>query len=326
MKKKLIIGLVIILIAVAIGVYLQKNKKSEITYSPVHVERSTINVTILSTGSVKPKNRLEIKAPVAGRIDEVLIVEGQDVKKGDVLAWMSSTERAAMLDAARSKGDKEFKKWSELYLPTPVLAPIDGTIILKSVEPGQTFTGADAIFTMSDKLTVKAQVDETDIAQIKLNSKAIIVLDAYPDNSIKARVDQLAFDASTTNNVTTYAIDVLPLETPDFMRSGMTANVTFYVNSKENILTIPAEALKVKDGRSFVLIQGPKKEEAPIEVSIKTGISDGRNIEVLEGLSDDSVLMIQDYNIENSKDIGSNPFGPKRPGSSGRKSTGTRGN
>lgn len=319
MKKKLIIGLAIILVAIAIGLYATKNKKDEITYSAVPVERSTINVTTLSTGSVKPKNRLEIKAPVSGRIDEVLIVEGQDVKKGTVLAWMSSTERAAMLDAARSKGEAEFKKWSQLYLATPVLAPIDGTIILKSVEPGQTFTGADAIFTMSDKLTVKAQVDETDIAQIKLGYKAVIILDAYPNEPIDARVDQLAFDASTTNNVTTYAIDVLPLEPPDFMRSGMTANVTFFIRSKENILTIPAEALKVKDGKSFVLIKGQKENSSPIEVTIKTGISDGPNIEVLEGLNDDSVLMIQNYNIESSKGSSGSIFGTRPSGRSGHR-------
>ncbi len=310
MKKSLIIGLVIVVIGAIAFYSYKKSNKTEITYSEYAVETGNIDITILATGTVQPKNRLEIKAPVAGRIDQVLIKEGSKVRKGQILAWMSSTERAAMLDAARSKGEEEYKKWAELYLPTPVLAPISGTIILKSVEPGQTFTNTDAIFTMSDHLTVKAQVDETDIAQIKLNSKAVIVLDAYPKSPINAHVDQLAFDATTTNNVTTYAIDVKPEETPEFMRSGMTANVTFSVKSKTGILLIPAEAMKVIDGKSVVIVKG---EKGPVEYAISTGLSDGKKIEVTKGLNQGDVILIQDYSLGDGSKSSNNPFSPKFP-------------
>lgn len=319
MKKYIIVALVIVIVS-SIGFYsYKKNKKIDVTYSEYAIETGNIDITILATGTVQPKNRLEIKAPVAGRIDQVLIKEGSKVKKGQILAWMSSTERAAMLDAARSKGEEEFKKWSELYLSTPVLAPISGTIILKSVEPGQTFTNADAIFTMSDHLTVKAQVDETDIAQIKLGSKAVIVLDAYPKSPINARVDQLAFDATTTNNVTTYAIDVRPEETPEFMRSGMTANVTFSVKSKNDILLIPAEAMKVIDGKSVVVVKGDK---GPVEYAISTGLSDGKKIEVTDGLKRGDIILIQDYTIGDGAQSSNNPFSPKFP--KGNRNSGKR--
>ena len=315
MKKYIIIATTTLLIS-GIGFYSYKsNQKPTITYSEYKVEAGDIAINILATGTVKPKNRLEIKAPVAGRIETVLIKEGTVVRKGQILAWMSSTERAAILDAARAKGEEEFKKWSELYLPTPVLAPITGTIILKSVEPGQTFTNTDAIFTMSDHLTVQAQVDETDIAQIKINAPAMIVLDAYPKMPITARVDKLAFDSTTTNNVTTYAIDVKPDQTPEFMRSGMTANVTFSVQSKNNILVVPNEALKVVDGKSIVLKRG---EKGPVEVAITTGLSDGKKTEVIEGLSTNETILIQDYSIGDGTAESSNPFSPKFP--KGRKS------
>lgn len=310
MKKYIIITIVILLFG-GIGFYsYKKNQKPAITYSEYKVENGDIAISILSTGTVKPKNRLEIKAPVAGRIDTVLIKEGSVVKKGQILAWMSSTERAAMLDAARAKGEDEYKKWSELYLSTPVLAPISGTIILKSVEPGQTFTNTDAIFTMSDTLTVEALVDETDIASIKMNSRAVIVLDAYPKSPIDAKVDKLAFDSTTTNNVTTYAIDVKPDKIPDFMRSGMTANITFTVQSKKDILVIPSEALKVVDGKSIVLVKG---EKAPKEITISTGISDGKQTEVLEGLKANDTILILDYSIGDSASTSTNPFSPKFP-------------
>src|SRR5262249_54993338 len=147
-------------------------------------------------------------------------------KKGQVMAWMSSTERAALLDAASARGEDELKQWEELYRPTPILAPIPGTVIARNVESGQTFTVSDAVLTMSDRLTVKAQVDETDIAQIALKQRASIVLDAYPQEKLDAIVDQIAYDAKTVNSVTTYVVDVLPRNTPKFMRSSMTANVT----------------------------------------------------------------------------------------------------
>jgi macrolide-specific efflux system membrane fusion protein len=313
MKKKYVIASVVILIAAIAGfsVY-KKNKKTKISYSEYKVVTGDIAVNILSTGTVKPKNRLEIKAPVAGRIEQVLIKEGSVVKKGQILAWMSSTERAAMLDAARAKGADEYKKWSELYLATPVLAPISGTIILKSVEPGQTFTSTDAIFTMSDTLTVQALVDETDIAQIKLKNAASVVLDAYPKSPIIAHVDKLAFDSTTTNNVTTYAIEVEPDKIPDFMRSGMTANVTFSVQSKTGILVVPSEALKVVDGKSIVLKKG-QPDQPPVETTISTGISDGKQTEVLEGLEAGDTILIQDYSIGDGVDTSSNPFAMKFP-------------
>jgi macrolide-specific efflux system membrane fusion protein len=322
MSKKYIIISIIVLLIGGIGFYsYKKNKKPAITYSEYQVIKDDIAINILATGTVKPKNRLEIKAPVAGRIDQVLIKEGTIVKKGQILAWMSSTERAAMLDAARAKGEAEYKRWSELYLATPVLAPINGTIILKSVEPGQTFTNTDAIFTMSDVLTVQALVDETDIAQIKIGSTANIVLDAYPSDVITAKVDKLAFDSTTTNNVTTYAIEVQPSKIPAHMRSGMTANVTFSVQSKKDVLTIPSEALKVVDGQSQVLIKG---EEGPRSISIETGISDGKKIEVLNGLNENETILIQDYSIGKSSESNNNPFSPKFPKRKGTSGGGPR--
>ena len=216
MSKKQKWAIAVILVALAGGAFLwKKNKSSHATeYKSFVVERGDLKVTILSTGTVQPENKLEIKPPVAGRIDSVLVHEGDLVKHGQIIAWMSSTERAALLDAARARGPEEVKRWEDLDKATPIIAPIDGTIILRSAEAGQTVAATDAPLTMSDRLTVKAQVDETDIAQIKLKQSAMIVLDAYPAEKIPAKVDQIAYDAKTTNNVTTYEVDVLPDQTP----------------------------------------------------------------------------------------------------------------
>jgi macrolide-specific efflux system membrane fusion protein len=259
---------------------------------------------------------LAIKPPVAGRVEEVLVKEGQEVKRGQILAWMSSSERAAMLDAARSDGAAAVKRWEKNYKPTPIIAPIDGTIILRNVETGQTFTNTDAVFTMSDRLTVKAQVDETDIGKIKVGQSVRLTLDAYPDRDIDAKVDQIAFDAQTVNNVTTYVVEVLPSETPEIMRSGMTVNVNFEVTKREDVLTVPSEAVKNDGDKSTVLLKGPGGEMKSAE--IKTGISDGKKTEVTEGLAENDVVLIAEKVSSKGAGGGANPFMPSRPKRRGR--------
>ncbi len=305
-KKLLIAACVVGIIGAAAYWSLQKDDKNKITYSESIAEVGTLHVKILATGTVQPENRLEIKPPIAGRIEQVLIKEGDEVKKGQILAWMSSTERAALIDAARSKGAEEIKKWEDIYPPTPILAPLSGTIVLKNVEQGETFTSTDSLMSMSDRLTVKAQVDETDIASIKVKQQAEIVLDAYPDQKIGAEVDKIAFDATTVNNVTTYVVDVLPKEIPQFMRSGMTANVTFKVTSKENVLLISSDALRTKEGKSTVLVRQNGEE---IEKEVVTGLTNGKQIEIISGLTVGEIVLSPQIKLEkNSK--GSSPFNP----------------
>jgi len=307
-KTRISMAVVLILLVVGGGIYFWRQKSSNgVTYRAIPLTQGDIEVTILATGTVQPENRLDIKAPVAGRMDEIRVREGDKVKKGQLIALMSSTERAAMLDAARAKGAEEYKSWAELYLATPILAPISGTIILRNVEPGQTFTTTDAIFTMSDRLAVKAQVDETDISQIKIKQPAQIVLDAYPKNKIAAEAEQIAFDSKTINSVTTYIVDVLPKETPEFMRSGMTANVTFFVESKKNVLMIANDALKVQNGLSYLQIRGP--EGAPELREVQLGVSDGKNTEILEGAKPGEVALVEEVKANRQKK-GSNPFSP----------------
>jgi macrolide-specific efflux system membrane fusion protein len=291
-----------------------KKKDIEVTYREYKVSRSDMELTILSTGYVQPENRLEIKPPIAGRVEKVLVDEGYKVKRGTILAWMSSTERAALIDAARARGPEELKKWEDLYRATPIIAPIDGTIIQRNVESGQVFSSNDYILVMSDRLTVKANVDETDIAQVKIGQVAQILLDAYPSKAIDGKVVQIAHEAKTVSNVTTYVVDILPLKTPDFMRSGMTANVVFYVAKQNNVLTIPAEAVKVIDNNYYVLMKPQKIKDKPKERRIKLGLNDGSNSEVLEGLSEKDVILIPEIKTIKSTNKASSPFSPVRPG------------
>ncbi|HVZ81533.1 MAG TPA: HlyD family efflux transporter periplasmic adaptor subunit [bacterium] len=286
-------------------------------FRPVEVTRDDLQITVLATGNVQPKNQLDIKPPISGRIEKILIQEGQYVKKGQVLVELSSTERATLLDAARAQGPDALKKWEDLYQSTPLLSPLSGQIVNLPTVPGQVVSTADTIMVMSDHLIVNTQVDETDLAQIRLGQDAVITLDAYPGQSIPAKVRRIAYQSVLSNNVTTYPVEVWPDKVPPFMRSGMTANVVFKVSEKDDVLVIPSEAIQQgPDGSSYVLEGPAKKGDKPQTVAVQTGMTDGKQTEIVSGLAEGDKVLIKSFSAGqlSAPSTGTNPFMPNMRG------------
>ncbi len=313
LKTFLIITLTVLIAIFFIAVKFKPKAAKDNIIKEINPVIGSIQTIISTTGTILPKNRLEIKPPVGGRIESILVKEGQIVKSGDILAWMSSTERAALLDAATGQGEEKLKYWQEAYKPIALMAPIDAEVIVATTQPGQTVTTADAVIVLSDALIARAQVDETDIGKIKLGQLAIIILDAYPDTKINAVVDHIYYESKTVNNVTIYEVDLLPGKIPDFFRSGMNTTINFIENSKENILIIPVEAAYKNKEESFVLIK-KENQAQPISQAVKLGITDDKNIEVISGAEEKDILIIKNKKFVLPKsDIGSSPFTPFGP-------------
>jgi len=271
----------------------------------------SIQTTITSTAIVQPQNRLEIKPPINGRIDKIMVEEGDKVKDGQVLAWMSSTERAALLDAAQARGPEEVKYWEEVYKPTPLMSPIDGEVIVSTVKPGQTVTSAEAVVVLSDRLIVQGQVDETDIGGVREGQKASISLDAYPKIKIEGSVDHIYYESKLVNNVTIYQVDIVPDTVPDVFRSGMSATVNIAEKTKEGALLIPLDAVrKAKDGNFVTVSRGNGKN--PEEVKVELGISDEKNVEVVSGISESDTILAkgQKFSLQEAPKGGTNPLMP----------------
>lgn len=178
-----------------------------------------------------------------------------------------------------------------------------------------TVTPSDAVVVLSDRLIVKAQVDETDIGRVKVNQEAIIGLDAYPQIKVKAKVDHISYESEIVNNVTIYEVDILPERVPEVFRSGMSANVGIIEKSKENTLIIPLQAVKQDKEDSFVLLsQGEGKK--PLMRRVELGISDEENVEVISGIEvKDKILIVTKRYLpsQNSK-LGRSPFMPSGRG------------
>ena len=321
------IGLVLAVVFVLIKMFssCSSGKDAMQVLRSVKVYRGDLEVKVTSTGTVKPYNRVEVKAPIPGRVEEVLVREGDVVKKGQVLAQMSSTERAALLDAARARGAATMKRWEEAYKMAPLLAPLDGTIIVRAVEPGQTVTTADPVVVLSDRLIVEALVDETDLALIALGQKTVIQLDAYSKENFLGKVDHIMYESKLTNNVNVYAVDILPEQVPPAFRSGMTANVTFIVKEKKGVLLVPSEAV----------VEWPKNVPKPAGIefavyektfggklsplAVRIGESDGRMTEITEGLNEGQEIEIVQ---KKQKEVSVSPFAmggpPKKPNNQGQ--------
>lgn len=313
-KRKTIVLIILIFILLVSGIVLfmiRGNKKSSDTMKEIRPWYGNIKKIISTNGTLKPQNRLEIRPTINGRIEELFVEEGEKVTSGQTLALMSSTERAALLDAARSKGKKELKYWKKTYRPIPIISPIDGEVIVLEVKPGQTVSVAMAVLVLSDRLIVQASVDETDIGKIHKGQPAEISLDAYPENTTKGHVDHIAFESKLVSNVTIYKVDVLPENIPDYFRSGMSATIDIIEKIKDNILIIPLEAVNTEQGKTYVLIRdgkGKKTRTHPIEI----GISDGKHVEVVSGLNEHDTIMVKAYVYKPKGDMPGSPFMPSR--------------
>jgi macrolide-specific efflux system membrane fusion protein len=287
MKLKHIAAALLVVGLIAGGAWLAFSKKHGRNHGDQKMAEAVegpIEETIDATGSVLPLNRVEIKPPIPGRIDSLAKDEGDKVKKGDVLAWMSSTDRAAILDAARAQGPDAYKKWEDSYKPTPILAPLDGVIILRNVVVGQTVDASVVTFAMSDFLVVIAQVDESDIGKIKLGMTARITLDSYPDKVDTGKVFDILYEGKNVSNVIQYGVKVRLDRVPAYYRSQMSANLSFIVRKKPNALLVPAVAVRENSsGSKQVLV--PNAEGQPEAKIVMTGVESGDKVEIVSGLT-----------------------------------------
>jgi macrolide-specific efflux system membrane fusion protein len=167
------------------------------------------------------------------------------------------------------------------------------------------------VLVLSDHLIVRAQVDETDIGKIKLDQKATISLDAYPDIKINAGVEHIYYESVTVNNVTIYNVDLIPEELPPFFRSGMNTTIDFLERGRENALLLPVDAVHREKEGAYVLMALEGSSE-PVKRIVGLGISNDKNVEIISGLSaSDKVLVkIKKYSLPKSNNKGKNPFVP----------------
>ncbi|TGL18318.1 efflux RND transporter periplasmic adaptor subunit [Leptospira bourretii] len=309
--KFVLIAVVLVIISLSIYFFGFGKSKPNTKLESSKVFRGDLIVTVRATGSAIPKNRLEIKPPIAGRVESILVNEGNHVARGKIIAWMSSTERAALLDAARAKGEEELKKWEDFYKPTPVISPLRGLVIASNISPGQTVTQQDILYVLSDNLMIQAKVDETDLSKIKIGQMTNVTVDSYSDAAIQAKVTHIGYEAVTENNVTMYNVDLELKTIPEYLRSGMSITIDFIVFEERDVLLLANEFVKRNSGKGIVL---KKIEGELVETSVNIGKSDDQNTVILSGLEENELVYRKKKIQEEKKSGGGGPFSsPKMP-------------
>jgi HlyD family secretion protein len=161
-------------------------------------------------------------------------------------AISDSAAAASDLSSARAQVDRA--KINLNY--ATIYSPINGVVIARNVDVGQTVASSfntPTLFTISDDLTkmqVQASIDEADIGQVKVGQTVAFTVDAYPSRTFQGTVSQIRLSPTTVQNVVSYTV-MVDLDNKDMaLLPGMTANVTIDVQTAENVLKVPAAALK----------------------------------------------------------------------------------
>ncbi len=226
--------------------------------------------------------------------------------------------------ADRVKAAKNLN-YAEIY------SPIDGIVISRDVEVGQTVVSAMTVanlFTIADldNMRVVADVDEADIGQVREGQSVTFTVDAYPDDVFEGTVMQKRLNPTTESNVVTYEVIVSASNPEHKLIPGLTANLTIYQSRENDVLLVPVKATRFiprdMDVTPFEAASPSEKrvwkvngaEIAPVTITI--GASDGLNYQVLSGLQKGDVVAME-YSAApepgDNSETARSPFAPKPP-------------
>lgn len=262
-----------------------------------------------------------VRVASSGRVPSRQDYDAASAAAARAKAQVASAE--AEIEVARAK--LEFD--STNLAKADIRSPIDGVVLSREVEPGQTIAAslqAPKLFTLAEDLTkmeLEVDVDEADVGQVREGQDANFTVDAYPDRSFPARITQLRYASETVNGVVSYKA-VLQVGNADLaLRPGMTATADIVVATVASALLVPNEALRfvppveTRDDRGLLQKLMPfsrrlsepvpgaartgdrrtvyrLQEGKPVAVEIRVGLTDGRRTEVKEGLDAGSAVIV----------------------------------
>jgi len=268
---------------------------------------------VYATGTVEPTIMVPIAPRTTAHLIEMSADEGQQVKKGDILARLEDTEiqaSKAELDAKLAFANADYQRKQELYKSRSIsrdalesakadfesltaqlnkikaqasyltlLSPADGLIIKRDGEVGELISAGQPIFTLSccAPLRITAEVDEEDIPQIKIGQQTLIQSDAFPDNVFHGKISAITPKGDPIAR--SYRVRISFDDTNIPLMVGMTAETNIILKKSDNALLIPLESLG-KQNKIQIAENGKIRH-----LTVKTGIKNTTDIEILSGLS-----------------------------------------
>ncbi|GAA0740492.1 efflux RND transporter periplasmic adaptor subunit [Clostridium oceanicum] len=330
-KKLIALGVVVLVIISSIFIlnYSKgKNEKENIKNINVTAEKQNIVSKVQANGVIFSANTKEIVANNNGEIKDLKLNEGDTVKKGQAICSVYSEQIIQQVDNAslnleRQRLEEESSKSNtseELqnlliedaekklqYAQSDkanmlVTSPINGLIVQKQKESGDKIQSEQTILEVSDisALKAKVSVDELDIAKIKKGQKVKINSSSIQNKSYEGEVESISPKGVTENNVTTYDV-VIKLNDIKDLKLGMTINSEIIVESKNNVLSVPSEAIVEKDGKKYVTVEDENSPKGKVK-EVKCGIENEESVEILEGIKEGENIIVHLPNAKQNSD------------------------
>jgi HlyD family secretion protein len=220
----------------------------------------------------------------------------------------------------------------EKFQGSNVVAPMDGTVLTKNVEIGESitsgvssFNAGTVLFSIADvsKMIVKAGVNEVDIGKIRVGMPVKVTLDAYPKISFAGRIDRIAPAVRLDDKVRVFDVEVRLDAQGRELRTGMTANIELTGEKKTKVLTVPVESVFQRDEGEIVYVKKKLDPKAIAEANKKSadegkldkdawkkffekrtvvsGLSDNARVEILKGLKAGEEIALEDPTLPNDK-------------------------
>lgn len=321
-------------------IYVDYNSEVKAGQVIAELDRRMLNSELETAKASLQSRQVELQQQLRNYNRNKELWDKQAISKADWEDVQTAYETAKL--AVTSSEASLFKAQTNLGYAT-IYSTIDGVVVSRAVEEGQTVAASfstPTLFTIANDLTkmrVIANVDEADIGQVVEGQRVMFTVDAYPNDEFQGKVVQVRLEATTTSNVVTYEV-VIDAPNPDLkLKPGLTANVNIYTLEENNVLIMPAKAMRftpdpeiMSQISDITIEESQDSSSGKKSVWVKTGntlskrninigTSDGINIQILDGLeegaeivtgvSQQSVMPPQDAN--NGEE---SPFMPKRPG------------
>ena len=282
--------------------------RAQILAARAQVKRAEASLAVAETVLSRQQRLIKENVTTQAEVDSA---EGnRNVAKAEVAANEASL---AQLEANLASASTTLQY-------TKILSPIDGVVITRSIDPGQTVAAsftAPVLFVIApdlERMQVMAEIDEADVGKVKESMEASVVVDAFPGKTFHGKVSQIRFSPNEVQGVVTYSamVDVANAELE--LRPGMTATVTIVTRKAAQVNAVPNAALRfrpvstekpeagappppvfgteLKAGQGRVYVPGKTADEA-VEKVIDVGVTDGRFTEVKSGLAQGDAIITE---------------------------------
>ncbi len=216
----------------------------------------------------------------------------------------SRAEQVQMARAQVEQDEANLENEEASLRETVIRAPMSGVVVGKPMPKGQTVqvstSTAQVIMQLADltQMQVEALVDETDIGRIKEGQDATFTVDAYPGKQFTGKVTRISSAATTQQNVVFYTVTVQVDNREGLLKPTMTARVTIQTGRADNVLMVPNNAVKDRNGVKTVQIL---RDGKTVQQKVKIGLNNDETVEITEGLQEGDVVVISSVAGTNSQ-------------------------